>query len=307
MIISASRRTDLPAFHGEWLCRRFSAGYALVRHPFRPHLVWRIPLAPDAAEGIVFWTKNPLPLARRLSLFAPWPYYFQWTLTPYGRDIEPGLPEKGRLLSAFRALSEHIGAERLVWRYDPILISPAWTAERHGETFASFCRELKGSADTCIISFLDPYRHIARALSNRGIRPPDAAEREQILASFRQSAARFGFSLRACCEAETDLPPAACIDGERLSRIAGRPIPFARDRSQRKGCTCAAAADIGAYSTCPAGCCYCYAVRSRVAPASPVSPLLGPPLTSLDTVTDRTPARSPCQPSLFAPPPEDTP
>ena len=159
MIVSASRRTDLPAYYADWLCRRFSEGCVLVRNPFRFHQVSRIALTAETVDGIVFWTKNPLPLARRLSVFRDFPYYFQWTLTPYGRDIEPGLPDKSRLLAAFRDLAEAIGPERLVWRYDPVLLSPAWTCARHEETFARFCRALRGASDTCVVSFLDGYRH----------------------------------------------------------------------------------------------------------------------------------------------------
>lgn len=299
MIISASRRTDLPAFYAEWLCRRFSEGYVLVRNPFRPRQVSRIPLTPEAVEGIVFWTKNPLPLAPHLSRFGTFPWYFQWTLTPYGRDIEPGLPEKERLIAAFHALADRYGAHRFVWRYDPILLSPAWTVRRHMDAFDAFCQALAGASDRCIISFLDSYRHRARILRAMGIRSPDEAERAALIAAFRRSAGKWGFSLRACCEEE--LPPAACIDTERLGRIGGVPLRFRRDRSQRAGCTCAEAVDIGAYSTCPAGCCYCYAVRSTVRPSPPDAAILGAPLSSEDTVRDRATSPRLAQPSLFTP------
>lgn len=303
MIVSASRRTDLPAYYADWLCRRFSEGCVLVRNPFRFHQVSRIALTAETVDGIVFWTKNPLPLARRLSVFRDFPYYFQWTLTPYGRDIEPGLPDKSRLLAAFRDLAEAIGPERLVWRYDPVLLSPAWTCTRHEETFARFCRALRGASDTCVVSFLDGYRHGEAFCRAHAVRPPDASEREALLASFAESARACGFTLRACCEAETGLPPAACIDAARLSRIGGVRIAAGKDRSQRPGCACAEAVDIGAYNTCPAGCGYCYAVRAprsvRLSPQD--APLLGAPLTAEDAVTDRAmPRRArPASLSLF--------
>lgn len=304
MIVSASRRTDLPAFHADWLCRRFSEGFVLVRNPYNARQVSRVSLAPDAVDGLVFWTKNPLPLAGRLALFAPYPYYFQWTLTPYGRDIEPHLPEKPRLLAAFRELAERIGPLRLVWRYDPVLLSPAWTAARHEETFAAFCAALSGACDTCVVSFLDRYRHRDRWLRALSLRPPDAAEEEELLASFRRSAARYGFTLRACCEAGTDLPPAACIDAARLEAIAGVPFARLRDRNQRRDCACAASVDIGAYNTCPGGCVYCYAVRAprAVRPAAPDAPCLAGPVTAADIVTERPMPRlrRPAPASLFS-------
>lgn len=304
MIVSASRRTDLPAFHADWLCRRFSEGSVLVKNPYNAHRAARVPLTPDAVDGIVFWTKNPLPLARRLSLFDPYPYYFQWTLTPYGRDIEPGLPEKARLLAAFRELSARIGPLRLVWRYDPVLISPAWTAARHAETFAAFCASLAGACDTCVVSFLDRYRHRERILRALAVRPPNDAERETLLRAFTKSAARYGFDLRACCEAGTGLPPAACVDAPRLEAIAGVPFARLRDPYQRGGCACAPSVDIGAYNTCPGGCVYCYAVRAprAVRPVPPDAPCLGGPVTAADIVTERPMPRlrRPAPVSLFS-------
>ena len=160
MIVSASRRTDLPAFHADWLCRRFSEGYALVRNPFRFHQVQRVPLTPETVDGLVFWTKDPLPLAGRLGLFRPYPFYIQWTLTPYGRDIEPGLPAKPRLIAAFRELGGRLGPLRLVWRYDPVLLSPVWTLEKHKEAFARMAAALAGASDTCVVS-------VARAPDDR--------------------------------------------------------------------------------------------------------------------------------------------
>ena len=289
MIVSASRRTDLPAFHADWLCRRFSEGYALVRNPFRFHQVQRVPLTPETVDGLVFWTKDPLPLAGRLGLFRPYPFYIQWTLTPYGRDIEPGLPAKPRLIAAFRELGGRLGPLRLVWRYDPVLLSPVWTLEKHKEAFARMAAALAGASDTCVVSFLDSYRHRAGVFRSLGLRSPDADERAQLIDLFQQSTRRCGFALRACCEEDTGLPPAACIDTARLEAIGGGALRHQKDRSQRPGCTCAASVDIGAYDTCPMGCRYCYAVRPgrRILREEAASPLLGPPLTEADVITDR--------------------
>lgn len=193
--------------------------------------------------------------------------------------------------------------DRLVWRYDPVLLSPEWTAARHIEAFGALCRALAGSTDTCIVSFLDRYRHCEPAFRRLCIRPPDEAERAQLLAAFRRSAASRGLTLRACCEEESGLPPASCIDAERLARLGGFSLPVHQDRSQRRGCTCAEAVDIGAYGTCPAGCAYCYATD----PSRPVcrfsqeSPVAGAPLTGADHIRDRAmpKRRRPVSPSLF--------
>ena len=125
MIISASRRTDIPAFYAEWFFNRIKEGYVLVRNPMNYHQVSKISLSPAVVDGIVFWTKNPLPMMTRLDELREYPYYFQFTLTPYGKEMEPGLPsKKAVLIPVFRELSRKLGPDRLVWRYDPILLNP---------------------------------------------------------------------------------------------------------------------------------------------------------------------------------------
>ena len=133
MIISASRRTDLPAFYPDWLFNRFREGRVLVRNPMNPHAISDVRLSPDVADGIVLWTKNPLPMLSRLSELYRYPYYFQFTLTAYGTDVEPS--KTGVLAPAFQTLSRKIGRERVVWRYDPIFFSARYTADEHCRRF----------------------------------------------------------------------------------------------------------------------------------------------------------------------------
>ena len=136
MIISASRRTDIPAYYSDWFCNRLREGFVCVRTPMNFHQVSRIALSSDVVDGIVFWTKDPRPLMPRLEELRAYPYYFQFTLTPYGKDMEPGLPDKGAvLLPAFQMLSDMIGPERVIWRYDPILLTARYTADFHITAF----------------------------------------------------------------------------------------------------------------------------------------------------------------------------
>ena len=115
MIISASRRTDIPAYYSDWFFERIRAGYVLVRNPMNTHQVSRIILSPDVCDGIVFWTKNPLPMLGRLSELSDYPYYFQFTLNAYGRDVEPNIPQKDSvLIPGFIRLSRLTGRERVV-------------------------------------------------------------------------------------------------------------------------------------------------------------------------------------------------
>ncbi|NLY29527.1 MAG: DUF1848 domain-containing protein, partial [Firmicutes bacterium] len=135
MIISVSRRTDIPNYYSEWFLNRTKEGFVLVRNPVNFRQISRIRLAPDVVDGIVFWTKNPAPIISRLPELDEYMYYFQFTLTPYGKDIEPNIPEKSRVLAVFKRLSEMIGPDRVIWRYDPILINEKYTVAYHLDAF----------------------------------------------------------------------------------------------------------------------------------------------------------------------------
>ena len=162
MIISASRRTDIPACYPLWFLNRMREGYVLVPNPRNPRQLSRISLSRNEAEGIVFWTKNPLPLLPYLDELFEFriPLGFQFTLTPYGRDIEPNLPDKEDLMQAFCALSERLGPEKMVWRYDPVLLSHDWTVQRHLAAFSEMARRLKGRTGRCVFTYIDWYQKL---------------------------------------------------------------------------------------------------------------------------------------------------
>lgn len=267
MIISASRRTDLPAFYPAWLLRRFQEGFCLVPNPLNPKQVSRVSLAPQDVDAIVFWTKNPAPLLNALPEFAPYPYYFQFTLTPYGKNIEPGLPAKRELVETFQILSRQIGRERVVWRYDPILLTAEWNVERHARAFQEMMTELAPYTDTCVLSFVDLYRKTERNTRSIGLLSLTRDTMREIAARFADIAAGTGVRLQSCAE-ELDLEDfgiahGACIDKARLETIIGRRIIDTRsarkDPTQRGACQCLASVDIGAYNTCCHLCKYCYA------------------------------------------------
>ena len=144
MIISASRRTDIPNYYSSWFLNRIREGFVLVRNPVNPHQVSRISLAPEAVDCIVFWTKNPEPMLERLGELKEYPFYFQFTLTPYGRDVEENVPhKKDRMIPVFKRLSQMIGGERVVWRYDPILFSGRYTPQYHLQVFKQIAEALR--------------------------------------------------------------------------------------------------------------------------------------------------------------------
>lgn len=298
MIISASRRTDIPAYYSEWFFRRLREGCFCVRNPVSPRRVSRLSVSPETVDGIVFWTKNPIPMLSRLSELEPYPYYIQFTLTGYGRDIEPGLPDKrGALIPAFQRLAEQAGAERVVWRYDPILISGRYSAEYHMRAFGEIARSLRGCTRRVVISFVDVYAKNRRALQALEAAAPDDGQIRTLAAAMSAAAAENGMQIFTCAE-QADLSAyrvrhGSCVDRELLGRLNGCRLKEKRDRNQRGACGCMESVDIGAYDTCPGGCRYCYAVRSRAcadrnrAQYDPASPLLCSALTAQDQVSER--------------------
>jgi hypothetical protein len=277
VIVSASYRTDIPAFYGDWFRTRFRAGFALVASPYGGPPA-RIPLRPRpdrGVDGFVFWTRNAAPFDAALADVAEagLPFVVQYTVTGYPRALEASVPEAARSVAVMRDLAKAYGARALVWRYDPILVSdltpPAW----HLENFATLARALEGVTDEAVTSFAAPYRKTVRRLAQVAReggfawRDPDMAEKTELLAGLARIAGDFGMRLTLCTQPELAVPgtaPAACIDARRLGDVAGRPI-VAVTRGNRPGCLCAASRDIGAYDSCPQGCVYCYAVNSDAA------------------------------------------
>ena len=268
MILSASRRTDIPACYSEWFFNRIKEGFLLVRNPMNRRQVSRISLSPDLVDGIVFWSKNPAPMLSHLDRLKNYTYYFQFTLTPYGPELEGGLPSKEDvIIPAFLKLSDAIGPKRVIWRYDPVILSTAYPISYHIEHFAALARRLSGHTCQVIISFLDLYRDTVRNLG--GIKPdPITAEDMRSLAcSFASIAREHHLTISTCCES-VDLSGfgirhASCIDKKLLESLCGCSLSVSKDSYQRAECGCASSIDIGAYNTCVNGCRYCYANYSK--------------------------------------------
>lgn len=281
MIVSASRRTDIPAFHMDWFAARLNEQYALSQNPMNARQIRRIDFKPEETAFVV-WTKNAAPLLNYLDLLSPYPYYIQFTITPYGPDMEPGLPSKCVLANTMQVLAEKIGRERIVWRYDPIIFSQKMNTDWHVEHFDQLSETLRGASERCQISFVDVYRCMRRRFIAAGLRAPHALEKRALTSKLAALGKARGFAVAACCEPDlSDLvPEACCIDAGFLSDIAGRPIADKPDRNQRPFCGCSASVDIGMYDSCGHDCLYCYAIRSqktvanRLGDRNAASPLL---------------------------------
>ncbi|HHW24283.1 MAG TPA: DUF1848 domain-containing protein [Clostridiales bacterium] len=264
MIVSASRRTDLPRWYGEWFERRLLDGYALVKNPMNALQVRRVSLLPADVDCFVFWTKDPENFLPKLDLLDShgYAYYFQFTLTPYGKGIEPGMRDKREIARTFARLAQRLGRERVVWRYDPILLADGISSGYHRAEFIKLCELLAPYTDTVTVSFVDPYAKLKRA----PFWPPTESEMDEIAASIGKAARAYGLRAVACCEGRDftrfGIGRASCVDPARIELITGRRISAARDKNQRLGCGCCQSVDIGTYDTCPAGCVYCYASRT---------------------------------------------
>ncbi|MCI7768138.1 MAG: DUF1848 domain-containing protein [Oscillospiraceae bacterium] len=299
MILSVSRRTDIPAFYSEWFLRRIREGYVYVRNPMNPHQISSVSLSPEAVDCIVFWTKDPSPMLCRLNELDGYKYYFQYTLNNYGREIEPNIPPLEARLEAFAELSEKIGRERVIWRYDPILFTDHYTAGYHLESFSRLADELSGYTEKCVFSFVDiyPSKNGGR-LSRIGSRPLSEGELDSFIKGLSEIAAAHDLTLASCAEningSEYGIIPNSCIDRELIERLIGAELNIKPD-GQRANCRCVKCDDIGSYDTCPHGCIYCYAnyrpenTNKRLCRYDAGSPLL---CDSVDAAADRITVRA---------------
>lgn len=275
-VISASRRTDIPAFYSEWLLNRVRAGFCHWTNPFSGQ-VYRVGLGPEDVTAFVLWTRNPRPLLRHLPELDArgYRYTFHFTLTGYGRPLETHNPDPQAAIAAFRTLALHAGPEFVVWRYDPIVISTRTPLAYHRQRFAELAAQLEGSTRCCTYSFLDFYgktrRNLAAVTAQHGyhFREPTVLERQDLLEDLSAIAEQHGMTLVSCCEEDyTTIPRVyrgSCVDLDLLSRLTGQPALALKPHPTREHCGCVRSVDIGSYDTCLFGCTYCYATNSRSA------------------------------------------
>lgn len=297
MILSVSRRTDIPAFFSRWFFKRIDEGFVLVRNPFNRKQVSRISLSPDLIDCIVFWTKNPsddfIQNLTRLDELG-YKYYFQFTLTSYDQSIEKNVPRKKELIEKLRRISEHVGKERIVWRYDPILLSGHFDIEYHKKYFEYLAQALSPYTEKCIISFLDFYPKIEKELAEQGIRKMTVEEMTELAEIISSIAGRYNLKVESCCEdidlLQYGITKSHCVDGNLIQKIAGKDLSFKQDKNQRPGCGCVSSVDIGMYNTCRHNCIYCYANRSsdvHIMEYDENSPLLCSKLEDDDIIKER--------------------
>ena len=282
MIIQTGNRTDIPAFYAQWFANRLREGYVLVRNPFNPLSVTRYELNPRVVDLIVFCSKNPAPLFPYRDLLTPFRRYWFVTITPYGKDIEPNVPDSDKVIAAFRQISDIVGPQNITWRYDPIIINEEWTVERHIEAFSSMCEKLSGATRVCVISFIDLYDKVRRNYPE--VRTVPMPLQLELTRAFVEIARSHGMTIRPCGESRSLEKAGAdcsgCMTVKTFEEAVGQPLIVPPNPNNRKECACYLTGDIGAYNTCPHLCRYCYAnadtalVHANRKMHDPKSPLL---------------------------------
>jgi DNA repair photolyase len=274
MIISASRRTDIPAFYTPWFMNRIRDGFLLTRNPFNEHQVRRVSLSPQDVDVIIFWTRNPRMLMQHLNELDSlgYNYYFQYTITGYPKELENSVPRPHRAIKTFINLSDRIGADRVIWRYDPILISNLVDINEHKRIFSKIAAMLYGKTRKVVISFADFYKKTERKLALvNGLEFSDITLNANMLnelVDYMSSVAKkYNMSIETCAEkvstSSLGVSHGKCIDDTLIKNIFGISLSHAKDSGQREACGCIKSIDIGSYNTCLHECSYCYATFSK--------------------------------------------
>ena len=263
MIISVSRRTDIPAFYSEWFFNRLKEGFVYVVNPMNLKQVSKIELTPETVDCFVFWTKNAKPMLNRLDELKDYNYYFQYTITGYQSDVEKGVLNKKEVINTFKELSKKIGKEKVILRYDPIFFSAKYSIEYHCEAFERLCAQLDGYTERCVISFIDLYKKTERNTKILDIIPMTMECIKEISKRFALIASKHNMSIETCSEAydlsQYGIKKGKCIDDDIISDIIGYELNVKKDDTQRDACGCVKSIDIGQYNTCKHHCLYCYA------------------------------------------------
>ncbi|HNT66278.1 MAG TPA: DUF1848 domain-containing protein [bacterium] len=270
MIISASRRTDIPAFYSEWMMQRLRAGYCTVTNPFRPSQSRKISLAAKDVSALIFWTRWSKPLQPYVDEIAKIGHqvFFLYTITGYGSQLEPGVPALDRQIDDLQNLAHRIGADRIAWRYDPILFTERRPPDYHADHFTRLADKIAPLCHRAIISLFDPYRNVLRRLDKSSSESMMSIEEDELfgfLQGLAVTAKALQLPIYSCSESplweKIGIVPGKCIDDDWIFAVTGRRVCGSKDPGQRQACRCVKSIDIGRYDTCGHGCLYCYATQ----------------------------------------------
>lgn len=295
MILNTGCRTDIPAYYSEWFYNRIKEGYVLARNPYYPNQVMKYSLDSRVVDCLCFCTKNPEPMLSRMEEIKQFKQFWHVTITPYGKEVEPYVPDKERVMEAFKRLAAIVGVNAVGWRYDPIFITDKYSLDFHVDAFRKMAENLAGYTQTCVISFIDLYAKTRRNFS--GIREVPRADQIAIAREFVEIGRKHGITIRSCCEGafleEYGVDVSGCMTKQILEKATGASLDLAKiKKPAREECNCLLGNDIGMYNTCGHGCLYCYAnydrktVEQNMRLHNPQSPLLVGELLEEDVIKE---------------------
>ncbi|WP_124100591.1 DUF1848 domain-containing protein [Ruminococcus sp. Marseille-P6503] len=293
MIINTGGRTDTVQYYTEWLLNRFKEGYVLTRNPLFPNKVNRYELDPGKVDCVVFCSKNYKPILSGLhEITDRFNTYFHYTITAYGKDIEPGVPPIEESMHTLVSLSEQVGRKRVAWRYDPVLLTEKYTVETHLQTFEHMAGVLAPYIDRCIFSFVEMYKKLKTNMPE--LIPLTERDKEKLAEGLGGIAEKYGIAIQTCGTngdyTRYGINKSGCMTLDILGKANGIEFKNLKHKGTRQGCHCIESRDIGAYDTCMNGCKYCYANKSsrrafeNYKYHDPASPLLLGGLEPTDTV-----------------------
>ncbi|MCI8336899.1 MAG: DUF1848 domain-containing protein [Peptococcaceae bacterium] len=293
MIINTGGRTDTVQYYSDWLLRRFAEGYVLSRNPLFPNKISRYDLTPDKVDCVVFCSKNYQPILSRLhEITDVFNTYFHYTITAYGRDIEPGVPAIEASIETLIELSQLVGKQRVAWRYDPILLTEKYTIQRHLKTFASMAKVLAPYIDRCVFSFVEMYKKLDVNMPD--LIPLTASDMDTLAQRLGEIARKHSIFIQTCGIngdfSRYGIHTSGCMTLDMLGGANGIIFKDLKHKGTRQGCHCIETRDIGAYDTCPNGCKYCYANKTPQKAIenfklhNPASPLLLGEVRASDTI-----------------------
>jgi hypothetical protein len=283
MIINTGCRTDIPAYFSEWFYNRIKEGYVLTRNPYYEEQVVKYRVTPDVVDCLSFCTKNPAPMLDRLNEIDAFKQFWFVTITPYGKEIEPNVLDKEKVMESFKQLSMKVGLNAIGWRYDPIFITDKYSVKYHINSFEKMVERLSGYTNNCVISFIDLYAKTKRNFSE--VKEVSKTERITLGKAFVCIGQKYGITIRTCHEGEDlkeyGVDVTGCMTQPIIERAIGCSLDVPRNKkSPRDACNCLLGNDIGVYNTCGHGCVYCYAnynqetVRQNIRQHNPTSPFL---------------------------------
>lgn len=294
MILNTGSRTDIPAYYSEWFYNRIKEGFVYTRNPYNPKLIHSYKLDPSVVDVLVFCTKNPEPMMKRLDEIAHFKQFWGVTLTAYGKDIEPHVPNKHRIIECIKVLSNRFGSQSVEWRYDPIFLSDKYTKEVHLRSFEHIANKLSGSIEVCVISFIDLYQKTIKNFPS--VSEVCLEEQIKLIKAFVEIGKKYNIRIKTCLENKVledyGVDTSGCLTQSVLEKSLNQRLNIPKQTQAREGCDCLLGNDIGSYNSCGHGCVYCYAnydmklVRENMKKHNKNSPLLIGELNSEDIIRE---------------------